>query len=188
MEFIIDLFQQYGLWGLIIISFVESFISPIMPDILLIPMSLADPDKALFYSFVVTFFSIIGGFVGYWIGKHYGQPLFETKVPPKYGTRITRFFDKYGSWAVFLASLAPIPYKFVAISAGVFRINWIIFVILSILGRAKRFLIIGILIKYYGETAISLVSKYSNIAFIILIILAIAYYYIKRLISSKKSP
>lgn len=186
MELITASLQQFGLWGLIIISFMESFISPIIPDIILIPMALAEPDRAIFYSLIATFFSVIGGFIGYWIGNRYGQPLFETKIPPKYGTKIKYFFDKYGYWAVFFASLAPIPYKFVSISSGIFRINWFVFVILSILGRAKRFVILGILIKYYGEKAMTLVSQYSDDALIILIVLALGCYCIKRFTATKK--
>ena len=94
--------------------------------------------------------------------------------------KIRSWLDQYGGWAIFLAALAPIPYKFVSISSGVFRINMVVFLAASIFGRGKRFLLEGILIFYYGPQAIDLIKTYSNTfmigitIFIVLLVVGIA--------------
>lgn len=139
MEQIIGFFETYGVWGLFLLSFLESFISPILPDLMLIPMVLAAPDNALYYSGVVTGASVIGGFIGYGIGSRFGPLALEKLVPARHTDKIKGWFERYGGWAIFLAAMAPIPYKFVSISAGTFKTNLLVFTIASILGRGKDF-------------------------------------------------
>lgn len=158
MEQIIGFFENYGIWGLFFISFIESFISPILPDVMLIPMMLAAPDKAVYYSAVVTAASVVGGFIGYGIGARFGQLALNRFVPAQYTEKIKYWFDRYGGWAIFLAAMAPIPYKFVCISAGTFRTNMLVFTIASVLGRGKRFLLLGILFHYYGPEALRMLN------------------------------
>lgn len=172
MDQIVDMLGHYGLIGLIIISFTESFISPIIPDILLIPMALAEPHKAIYYSAVATAASILGGIVGFIGGRRFGLPIIQKFVPPKYIDIVQHWVTNYGVWAIILASLAPIPFKFVSISAGVFRLNPTLFIIAAILGRAKRFLLEGILIFYYGPQAIELIKNLSDNTLIIIGIIA----------------
>lgn len=173
MEQIIEILGHYGLIGLIIISFTESFISPILPDILLIPMALAEPDKAIYYSAVATISSVLGGILGYLAGKRFGLPLIEKFVPQKYIDIIKHWVTNYGVWAIILASLAPIPFKFVSISAGVFRLNMSLFIVAAILGRAKRFLLEGVLIYYYGPQAIELIKNFSDNTLIAVVVIVL---------------
>ncbi len=172
MEQVIDFFLDYGVVGLFVVSFIESFISPILPDLLLIPMGLALPEKAIYYSVIATTASVLGGFVGYFIGNRLGIPVLEKYAPPKHVATIHNWLEKYGGWAIFFAAMAPIPYKFVSISAGVFRVNMVAFVLASIFGRGKRFLLEGVLIFYYGPQAIELIKNYSDnfiIGFLVLV-------------------
>lgn len=162
MEDFFSYLQALGVPGLLIISFLESFISPILPDILLIPLALSNPANAITYAALATLCSVLGGFIGYYIGQRWGIDLFHRKVPEKYTKRIEYWIGRYGGWAIFFASLAPIPYKFISISAGVFQVNWFVFTIASIFGRAKRFMLIGILIYFYGEKAVALSKEYSD--------------------------
>lgn len=162
MEQIVLFFESYGVVGLFVLAFIESIFSPILPDLLMIPMSLAAPEKAIYYSAVVTLGTVLGGFVGYGLGKKFGLPLVKKYVPAHHAAKIEGWLAEYGGWAVFLAAMAPIPYKFVSISSGVFRINFIVFTIASVLGRGKRFMIEGVLIYYYGPQAIDLMKRYSN--------------------------
>lgn len=180
MEQLISFFQNFGVVGLFIISFVESIFSPILPDLLLIPMALSAPEKAIYYSVIATTGSVLGGIVGYFVGNKYGILAVKKFVPDKYVVKIRSWLDQYGGWAIFLAALAPIPYKFVSISSGVFRINMVVFLAASIFGRGKRFLLEGILIFYYGPQAIDLIKTYSNTfmigitIFIVLLVVGIA--------------
>lgn len=183
MDQIIDILQNFGMIGLIIVSFTESFISPIIPDLLLIPMALSAPEKAIYYAAVATIASILGGIIGYLMGRRFGLPIVKRFVPDKYSDSIRYWVTNYGGWAIILASLAPIPYKFISISAGVFRLNMTIFILASIVGRAKRFLLEGILIFYYGPQAIELMKKYTDdtiIAAAILLCIVLVIFKLKR--------
>jgi undecaprenyl-diphosphatase len=178
MEQLITWLESYGLIGLFVISFVESFISPILPDVLLIPMALANPDQAIYYSIVATGASVLGGFIGYGVGFRFGLPIMQKVVPPQHVETIHGWLEKYGGWAVWLAAMAPIPYKFVSITAGVFKVNLFVFTIASILGRAKRFLVEGILIYYYGDQAVELIARYMKDflhGFLLLVVMGVSY-------------
>lgn len=162
MEQLIAFFQNFGVVGLFVISFIESIFSPILPDLLLIPMALSAPEKAIYYSVIATTGSVLGGIIGYFVGNKYGILAVKKFVPDHYVVKISNWLEQYGGWAIFLAALAPIPYKFVSISSGVFRINMVVFLVASLFGRGKRFLLEGILIFYYGPKALELIKTYSN--------------------------
>lgn len=182
-------FQNYGYLGLFIVSFTESFISPILPDLLLIPMALAAPEKAIYYGLVATAASVIGGILGYYIGHRFGLPVVKRFVPEKHTETIRNWVNTYGGWAIVAAALAPIPYKFVSICAGMFRVNTTIFILASIVGRGKRFLIEGILIYYYGPLAVELMTKYSDEAIIVTgVVLVILWGAFKLLRSFRRQP
>lgn len=188
MEPIILFFQNYGVVGLFFVSFIESFISPILPDLLLIPMALSAPEQAIYYSLIATVASVLGGIIGYFIGNRLGLPVLQKYAPAKHIDTIHNWLEKYGGWAIFFAAMAPIPYKFVSISAGVFRVNMVVFLFASIIGRGKRFLLEGILIFYYGPQAIELIKRYSNnfiIGFIGIIVIAGI---VIKVIKMKKNP
>jgi len=179
-------FQQYGAVGLFIVSFIESFISPILPDLILIPMALSTPEKAIYYSMIATVASVLGGIVGYFIGDRLGLPVLQKYAPAKHVETIHNWLEKYGGWAIFFAAMAPIPYKFISISAGVFRINMFVFLLASVFGRGKRFLLEGLLIFYYGPKAIELIKNYSNnfiIGFAVVVVIGVI-----AIIVMKKKP
>ncbi len=174
MEPLISFFQSYGVVGLFIVSFIESFISPILPDLLLIPMALSAPEQAIYYSVIATVASVLGGIIGYFIGNRLGLPVLQKYAPAKHIDTIHNWLEKYGGWAIFFAAMAPIPYKFVSISAGVFRVNKVVFLLASLIGRGKRFLLEGFLIFYYGPQAIELIKRYSNnfiIGFVVVLVI-----------------
>lgn len=184
MEALIIFFKSYGVVGLFVVSFLESFISPIFPDLLLIPMALSTPEKAIYYSAIATVASVLGGIIGYFIGNKLGLPVLQKYAPAKHVETIHNWLERYGGWAIFFAAMAPIPYKFISISAGVFRVNMVVFLLASILGRGKRFLLEGILIFYYGPKAVELIKNYSNnfiIGFVIVcVIIAVSIVVMRR--------
>ena len=183
MEQILVFFQHFGVSGLFFISFIESFISPILPDLLLIPMALSTPEKAIYYSLVATVASVLGGIVGYFIGHRLGLPVLQKYAPAKHVDSIHMWLEKYGGWAIFFAAMAPIPYKFISISAGVFRVNMFVFLLASVFGRKKRFLLEGVLIFYYGPKAVELITNYSNnfiIGFIVIVVIGVVAIIVKR--------
>ncbi|WP_425058150.1 hypothetical protein SCACP_27980 [Sporomusa carbonis] len=182
MDFIIQFFHSYGTLGLFVISFIESIFSPILPDVLLVPMALSAPEKAIYYGAIATVASVLGGFLGYAIGNKFGLPALNRYVPPQHLASINKLVQKYGGWAIFVGALAPIPYKFITITAGALRIRMPIFIAASIFGRAKRFLLEGILIFYYGPRAIDALQGSSSKLWLSLfaVMIAIAFFvYVK---------
>ncbi|MCE5284585.1 MAG: VTT domain-containing protein [Pelosinus sp.] len=184
MEEIITLFIAWGLLGLVLAAFTESFCSPILPDIILIPLAMAEPQHAIYYGGMATIASVLGGFIGYAIGNKIGLPASKKMIPAKYQDKIQGFVDNNAKWAVFLAAMAPIPYKFVSITAGALKINFPLFFCMSLLGRGKRFLLEGILIYYYGARAEHIFTQHSTEVLFITLgivgVIAVGVYFVKR--------
>lgn len=162
MEEIITLLYNWGPVGLFVAAFTESFCSPVLPDIFLIPLAMAQPEKAIYYGCMATVASVIGGFIGYGIGKKIGLPAAKKMIPAKYEEKIRAVVDNNAKWAIFLAAMSPIPYKLVCITAGALKISLPVFVGVSFVGRAKRFLLEGIFIYYYGPKAEHIFTQHSG--------------------------
>ena len=174
--------ESAGDWGLVFLAFADACISPVVPDILLIPMCLANPERGLWLGGIATVASVLGACIGYGIGHCFG-PFAQAKlIPAKHMKTIQDLMDKHGGWAVFWGALAPIPYKFVAISSGILKINFRLFLLATFLGRAKRFLLIGAAAYYLGPHAISLMEKYTWPGAIALVVAisVFAYWYTRR--------
>jgi undecaprenyl-diphosphatase len=166
MDELTRILLEWGLMGLIIASFTESFCSPILPDVVLIPLALAHPEHALYYGAVATIASVFGGFIGYGIGYKIGLPAARKIIPAKYEAKIQHFAEHDAVWALFIGALSPIPYKFVSITAGALKVKLPVFVAISAFGRAKRFLLEGLLLYYYGEQAVHMFTYHSDMLLI----------------------
>jgi len=146
--------HRQALPALAIISFAESSFFPIPPDLLLIPMILARPERAFFYATVCLVASVLGGILGYAIG-YWG---FETLGRPVlvfygYGDAIAQFeqaFAEYGWWIIVLKGATPIPYKLVTIASGAASFDLFEFVTASILSRGIRFYAVAVLLWWFG--------------------------------------
>ncbi len=149
--------KPYATWILGAISFAESSFFPIPPDVMLIPMSLARPDKALTYATICTATSVAGGVLGYAIGAilydSIGQWLIHLYG---YGDRVEAFreaYARYGTLIILLKGLTPIPYKIVTITSGFAGYNIFLFVIFSVVARGMRFYLLAFLLNRYGARA-----------------------------------
>ena len=177
---LLALAQQHADWGVAILSFLDACVSPIVPDIVFIPAIIANPKSALWLAWLATISATLGAFLGYFIGYQFSDYAQRKIIPPKHMDYIRNLVEKYGVWAVFWGAMAPIPYKFVAISAGVLRLNIWLYAIATFLGRAKRFLLVGVPVYYFGPAVIPMVIEYSKQAAIvlgILLIIFVAYVY-----------
>jgi len=170
-----------------ILSFSEASFFPIPPDVLLIPLCLGNRKKIYFFAFICSCFSIIGAIFGYYIGKllwwnmpgveySYIANMFFEYVPGitiDGFNRIQTMYDQWNFWIVFTAGFTPIPFKLITISAGTFNINFIMFVLASVISRSARFFIVATLIKVFGDPIKEFIEEYFNllaIAFTILLI------------------
>ncbi|NGX94380.1 MAG: DedA family protein [Candidatus Afipia apatlaquensis] len=146
--------KPYALWLMGAVSFAESSFFPIPPDVMLIPMSLARPQKAWLYALVCTVTSVAGGVVGYAIGAllydSVGQWLINLYG---YGDKVEAFrasYAEYGAWIILLKGLTPIPYKLVTITSGFANYNLLLFIVFSVIARGGRFFIVAIVLNRYG--------------------------------------
>lgn len=170
----IPIFTQYGAIGLFILSIGEVFVLPVPPDAILIPLSLLNPSKALWYGFITIAGSAIGSVMGYYIGKWFGRPLLARMVKPDMMQRIEDLLNKHGSMAALLIGFSPVPDKPFTIAAGIFRINIISFVIWLTISRSLRFMTEVIAIIFFGEAAVALVQQYFGPISVVVCIVAIA--------------
>ena len=171
-------------WYLSLISFVESSFFPIPPDILLIPMALASKANALFYAFICSLFSVLGGILGYAIGYFFYNSVGIYIVDFYHLENSFNIFESYykefGILIVLGAGITPFPYKFITIASGVFGLNIFLFIIVSIIGRGLRFYLIAILLYFFGEKIKLIIDKYFNFLTIVFFILLVGSVFIIR--------
>jgi len=170
---------QYYLGGL---SFAESSFFPIPPDVMLAPMSVAQPSRAFWFATLTTVTSVLGGIFGYLIGVfafEFIEPwLQNSSYWHKFESAHT-WFDEWGVWVIFVAGFSPIPYKLFTITAGVLSLALIPFIFASFIGRGARFFLVAALLKYFGPKLEPIVLKYVEwIGWItvLLLIVTIAYF------------
>ena len=147
------------------VSFADSSFFPITPLVMLVPMVLAQPDKAVRFALLTTLMSALGAIVGYSIGYF----LFEAITPWLQTTHYWNDYlaaktevDKWGIWAVLIGGFLPIPYKIFTITAGSLNMALLPFLLVSTFGRGARFLIVALLVKFGGEKFETKLRDYIN--------------------------
>jgi len=155
--------HERALPALAVISFLESSVFPIPPDVMLIPMVLADRTRAFRIALVCTIASVLGGLLGYAIGYYFFETLGEWVVRT-YGMQagLAAFragFEEYGTWIILIKGLTPIPYKLVTIASGAAHFDLFTFVWASILTRGLRFFLVAALLWKFGEPIRSFIEK-----------------------------
>ena len=142
-------------WILMVISFLESFVFPIPPDILMALMIIYNRSIAIRLAFWATLFSCLGGIVGYYIGYFLYQTL-GLFIIESYGyheevLKFQELIKSWGFWIIVLKSLTPIPFKVVTILAGSASMDFITFIIACLIGRGSRFFIFAKLTQHFGH-------------------------------------
>ncbi len=146
-----------------VVSFLESSFFPIPPDVMLIPMVLANRDKAFRIALVCTVCSVLGGLLGYAIGYYFFETIGEWVVRT-YGLQsgLATFragFAEYGIWIILIKGLTPIPYKLVTIASGAAHFDLFTFVWASIVTRGVRFFVVAALLWKFGEPIRAFIEK-----------------------------
>ena len=154
---------RYALPALAAVSFAESSFFPIPPDVVLVPMALANPHKARLYALVCTIASVLGGMLGYAIGALLYDTLGHWLISAYgYGQGIDAFreaYAKWGAWVILIKGLTPIPFKIVTIASGFAGYNFFMFVVLSFITRGARFFLEAELLRIYGEPIRGFIEK-----------------------------
>ena len=166
------------------LSFAESSFFPIPPDVMLAPMALARRDRAWGFAFITTFWSVLGGALGYLIGMFLfdvlAQPLISFYDASEAFATAQEKFKAHGVWIVFIAGFTPIPYKIFTISAGLASMAFLPFVVASLIGRGARFFLVSALIYFGGERFESGLRRYVDLIgwlMIALIVVGLGVYY-----------
>lgn len=139
---------------LAVLSAAESSFFPVPPDVMLAPMCLARPRFAWRYATLCTVASVLGGLLGYLVGRlafHWLEPwLAGSSWAPAFDQAVNSF-EEYGFWYILLAGFSPIPYKVFTVSAGVVGMPLLPFLVGSLAGRGGRFFLVAGLIRLGGE-------------------------------------
>ncbi len=169
--------RKHGSAILFLNSFTESSFFPIPPDLLQMALSFINPKKSIFYAFLSTVASVLGGVLGYFIGvylmDYIGMPIINFyKLQEQFETVKKMYYEK-DVWIVFTAAFTPIPYKLITITAGAVSLNLINFIIASAVGRAMRFFLVGLSIYFFGERVKPFLAKYLNLLTVLFFILLV---------------
>ena len=166
--------SRWGWLALFILALCESSWFPIPPDVLLIALCLGAVKKSFRFAAICLAGSIIGAVIGYGIGHFLwttpaGEPtaiatfFFNHIFSVEGFNNVGALFDKYNFWIVFTAGFTPLPYKLFTIAGGLFDINFVMFIIASIVSRGLRFFVIAWLIWRFGAPIKAFIDKYFNL-------------------------
>ena len=155
--------KPHALWLMGVISFAESSVFPVPPDTMLIPMSLARPDKAWTYATLCTLTSVAGGILGYMIGAYLYDTVGHWLIQLYgYGNKVEAFREAYARWGtliILVKGVTPIPYKIVTITSGFAGYNIWLFIIFSFIARGMRFYLTAFLLNRYGVQARAIIEE-----------------------------
>jgi membrane protein YqaA with SNARE-associated domain len=158
--------KPYALWIMAAVSFAESSFFPIPPDVMLIPMSLARPQRAWVYAGVCTIASVLGGVLGYAIGALLYDSVGHWLISfYQLGDKVETFRTSYAEWGaviILLKGLTPIPYKLVTITSGFAGYDLFWFTVLSIVTRGARFFVLAALLGRFGPAIKAVLDRHLN--------------------------
>lgn len=175
-----------ALWALAFIAFIESSVFPIPPDLIMIPMIIAAPNRAFLIAGVCLAASVLGGLLGYAIGAlafdWLGQPILEALGKSDRMAEFNQRFNDLGFWAVLGAGITPFPYKVITIMSGWTGMPLATFITTSIIARGIRFFIIAGLLWKFGAPIKDFIEKRLGLVFTIFLILLIGGFYLVKFI------
>ena len=164
-------------WALAVVSFIESSFFPIPPDVMLIPMILAQRAKAFLYATICLAGSVIGGVAGYAIGYYLfdliGEPVLRVYGYGEKYQQTADLFNEWGPWILIAKGWTPFPYKVLTIAAGAFKMSIVPFILASIVARAMRFYLVAALLYWFGEPIRDFIEKRLSLvttAFVVLLV------------------
>lgn len=166
------------------ISFIESIFFPIPTAIMLAPMSVAKPNRAVRLAIIATVTSVAGGVLGYFVGAFaidMVQPLLvKVGYIDKYNIAVS-WFKEWGFWAVIVAGFSPIPFKLFTLSAGALSMPLLPFIFAALIGRSAHFFMVSLLMAWAGPKFEPTVKKYIEwFGWLTVVLLIVGYYFAKQ--------
>ena len=172
--------SPYGVPALFLLAFAESSFFPLPPDVLIIGLTLGNPNLGLWYATVATVGSVLGGGLGYGIGLYGGRPIAQKFMGQDRMTMVHDYFQKYEAWAILIAGFTPVPYKIFTISAGAFYVDFKTFMVASLISRGARFFLVAGAIQLVGPWMKELIERYFNLFSIIFMVLLVLGFWVVR--------
>ena len=181
--------SRWGAWALFFFAMAESSFFPIPPDVLLIALCVGATKKSFRFGAICLVGSIVGAIIGYYIGYFLWQTpsgeytalanfFFEHVFSVESFQSVGDLYEKYNFWIVFTAGFTPPPYKLFTISGGLFHINFVMFLLASIVSRGLRFFLIAALIWKFGAPIKKFIDKYFNLLAIVFTVLLIGSFFL----------
>ena len=174
-----------GVWALFFLAIAESSFFPIPPDVFLIVLCISVPRKSFRYAAICAAGSVIGGAIGYGLGMGFMDTI-GVKILGWYGLQDTyevvqNLYQQYDALAVGAAGFTPLPYKLFTITAGAFKINFVTFMLVSLLSRSARFFLVAAFIYKFGAPVRHFIERYFNLLTILFFILLIGGFLVVKL-------
>lgn len=176
-----------AMWVLILISFTESSIFILPPDLLMIPMAIVNKSRVWMMAFWLTVSSVLGGILGYFLGAFLldslGKWLIEIYQFQDSMQSFHDYYQKWGFWIIVLKGVTPIPYKLVALASGIAHYPLMMFIFASTVCRAIRFYALAAVLYYFGDRAKKILDKFMIHLFLLSILIIISGFYIVKKIN-----
>jgi len=177
--------SPFGVWALFFIAVAESSFFPIPPDVFLMVLCIAVPQKSFRYAAICAVGSVLGGMLGYGLGLGFMDTV-GVKILEWYGLHdkyevVQDLYRRYDALAVGAAGFTPLPYKLFTITAGAFKINFVTFALVSLLSRSARFFLVAAFIYKFGAPVRHFIERYFNILSILFFVLLVGGFLIVRL-------
>lgn len=174
--------HRFALWALAFVAFVESSVFPIPPDVIMIPMIIARPNKAFLIATICLVSSVLGGLLGYFIGAQLfetvGRPVLEFYGKDSYFDDFATRYNAWGAWAVLIARITPFPFKVITILSGATALNLPVFIIAAIIARGLRFFIVATLLWKFGQPIRDFIERRLGLMFTLFVVLLLGGFYV----------
>jgi len=186
VDAVVDFFEEFGLIGMFIHSFVDAIFFPIPAFFLQVSLSIIHPSQALWLATVGYIACLLGTPVGYLIGRLLGDKVMHKVLKGKSIHAASNMFKRNGEAAILIGSFTPIPFKIFTILAGCFKFSIWKLIGYAALGRAVKFYAVGVIFYYFGRSSENFVTSYLSIIFGIIAVILFLVYYIRRKIRKKQ--
>ncbi len=171
--------SKYGMWVLGFVSLIESAFFPIPPDFFIVPMIVAKPDSWKKIATLVSVMSVLGSFLGYYIGfavfESFGEVIIKNYNLSDQMISLGEKFNNNALWTLLVAAFTPLPYKLFTIAAGVFKVNIWTFAVATVIGRTARYVLVPYLAALGGRSmqGNSYIKKMTNWMWVIVVLAVI---------------
>ena len=177
---------------LAIVSFMESSFFPIPPDVMIIPMVIAKKNDYLKIFLIATFFSTLGGVLGYFIGSYFLEVGMSVVEFYGYEDKVLNLKDNltkgtgFYIWlaTLFLAGFTPLPFKVFTITSGMIGFNLFIFFFICLISRGLRFFIVSYLSYKFGDVFNKFMqtesAKWFSVLGILIVVIIAAIYFVSK--------